>query len=223
MRESERVSVPVLRRKRPGVGIDKMKCVTVGDKLRCSGKVGGVRFVRPMCEEVCVSVRVCVRACVHARACNSCTHARRHAENPTPTLELSTMPRFDGSSDLSRSARPDTVTLTHPSAVGDNWSHEASSPMHHRAPTSVEAGCHAVTAVRVWGVAVQSQASSDKVGATGNTFSRSGQTHQVVTWMPSLLPLRIGGHGKLMRGVGDVVLLRRLPAGAEPRVLRRAG
>lgn len=68
MRESERVSVPVLRRKRPGVGIDKMKCVTVGDKLRCSGKVGGVRFVRPMCEEVCVSVRVCVRACVHARA-----------------------------------------------------------------------------------------------------------------------------------------------------------
>ena len=78
-------------------------------------------------------------------------------------------------------------------------------------------------AVRVWGVTVQSQASSDKVGATGNTVSRSGQTHQVVTWMPSLLPLRIGGHGKLMRGVGDVVLLRRLPADAEPGVLRRAG
>ena len=204
----------------PGVGIDKMKCVTVGEKLRCSGKVGGVRFVRPMCEEVCVSVRVRVCVCVHARACNSCTHARRHAENRTPTLELSTMPRFDGSSDPSRPARPDTVTLTHPSAVGNNCSHEASSPMHHRASTSVEAGCHAV---RVWGVAVQSQASSDKVGATGNTVSRSGQTHQVVTWMPSLLPLRIGGHGKLMRGVSDVVLLRRLPADAEPRVLRRAG
>ena len=181
----------------PGVGIDKMKCVTVGEKLRCSGKVGGVRFVRPMCEEVCVSVRVRVCVCVHARACNSCTHARRHAENRTPTLELSTMPRFDGSSDLSRPARPDTVTLTHPSAVGDNCSHEATSP--------------------------RPQASSDTVGATGNTVSRSGQTHQVVTWMPSLLPLRIGGHGKLMRGVGDVVLLRRLPADAEPRVLRRAG
>ena len=59
------------------MGIDKMKCVTVGEKLRCSGKVGGVRFVRPMCEEVCVSVRV--RVCVRARAGLQFLHACKAA------------------------------------------------------------------------------------------------------------------------------------------------